>query len=53
MAHGQAFRQATDARSGAHRLPPVLLCVTRTCATAALVALCSHRALLKTWQTQR
>ena len=37
-AHGQAFRQATDAMSGARRLPAVSLRATRTCATAALFA---------------
>ena len=52
-AHGQAFRQATDVRSGARRLPAVSLRATQTCATAASFASCSHRVLLKTWQTQR
>ena len=32
MAHGQAFRQATYSRSGAHRLPAVSLHATRMCA---------------------
>ena len=53
MAHGQAFCQATDARSGARCLPAASLRATRTCATAASFASCSHRVLLKTWQTQR
>ena len=53
MAHGQTFRQGTDARSRARRLPAVSLCVTRACATAALFASCSHRALLWMWQTHR
>ena len=43
-AHGQAFRQATDARSGAHILAAVSLCATRTCARA-LFASCSQSAV--------
>ena len=53
MTHGQAFRGATDVGSGARRLLAVLLRATRTCASAASFASCSHGALLKTWQTQR
>ena len=53
MTHGQAFRRATDAGSGARRLPAVSLRATRTCASGASFASCSHGALLKTWQAQR
>ena len=55
VAHGpwSGFSRATDARSGARCLPAVSLSATRTCANAASFASCSHRALLKTWQTQR
>ena len=41
MAHGQAFRQVTDARSGARHLPTVSLRATQTC---AVLLLRSHRA---------
>ena len=41
MAHGQAFRQATDARWGARRLLAISLRVTPTC---ALLLIRSRRA---------
>ena len=41
VAHGQAFRQVTDARSGARHLITVLLRATQTC---AVLLLRSHRA---------